>query len=311
MTLSKNTFETFKPAELKFEISSFTPMLSCYLRWRRGRLWVYPATQDKVGVALPALASEDWFRACLLRSSVKSVCIDPASGLSAVTLWSRACEVAQKPLYLKLPSSASLPQKRYPVAWAVKQGCDRMAALLLLLSLSPVLLVIAGLIKIQDGGSVFFTQQRVGQRGKLFRIIKFRSMVIDAEKLHSRVMANQTGLHKLECDPRVTPLGRWLRKLSLDELPQLINVLRGEMSLVGPRPWALYDAIRIKPELHQRLNALPGMTGAWQIEARSEQLDLDAVTEQDLQYLKNWSLWQDLKILLLTVPSVLKGHGAY
>jgi lipopolysaccharide/colanic/teichoic acid biosynthesis glycosyltransferase len=97
----------------------------------------------------------------------------------------------------------------------------------------------------------------------------------------------------------------------LDELPQLINVLRGEMSLVGPRPWALYDAIRIKPELHQRLNALPGMTGAWQIEARSEQLDLDAVTEQDLQYLKNWSLWQDLKILLLTVPSVLKGHGAY
>lgn len=310
MTLAKNSLAISNSAALKIGIQPRSPMLSCCLRWRQNRLWV-GIPQNKSQIALPALASEDWFRACLLRSSAKSVGVDPALGSSAITLWSRACEEAQKPLYLRIPALPESPQKRYPWSWLIKQACDRLAALLLLLLLSPLLLAIAGLIKLQDGGPVLFTQWRVGHRGKLFRIIKFRSMVIDAEKLHSQVMANQTGLHKLEHDPRVTPLGKWLRKLSLDEFPQLINVLRGEMSLVGPRPWAIYDAVRIKPELHRRLNALPGMTGAWQVQMRSAQLDLDVVTVQDIQYLEDWSLGQDLKILLLTVPSVLKARGAY
>ncbi len=311
MTLSKNKFETYSPPELKLEHHAFNSVPSCYLQWRRDRLWVRAAIPNKTEIALPAFAREDWFQACLMRSSVKAVYIDPALGSSAIAFWARACAAAQKPLYVRIPSSASLPHKRYPLVWAIKQGGDRLGALLLLLVLSPLLLSIAALIKLQDGGPVFFRQWRVGQRGKLFRIIKFRSMVINAEKIHSQVMQNQAGLHKLENDPRITPLGKWLRKLSLDELPQLINVACGEMSMVGPRPWALYDAVRIRPELRQRLNALPGMTGAWQVQARSAQLDLDAVTIQDLQYLKSWSLWQDVKILLLTVPRVLKGHGAY
>jgi len=150
----------------------------------------------------------------------------------------------------------------------------------------------------------------VGERGRLFRIIKFRSMVTNADQLHAQVMSGQTGLHKCEDDPRVTTVGRWMRKYSLDELPQLFNVLRGEMSLVGPRPWALYDALRINGNAKRRLNSLPGVTGAWQVSARSTMLNIDAVTECDLQYLRNWSLWSDLKILLMTVPKVLSGFGA-
>jgi len=129
--------------------------------------------------------------------------------------------------------------------------------------------------------------------------------------MHHQVMTDQDGLHKLENDPRVTSVGRWLRRHSLDELPQLINVLRGEMSLVGPRPWALYDVVRISPDLQQRLNALPGMTGAWQVQARSTQLDISVVNRSDLQYLESWSLRRDFKFLLLTIPKVLSGFGAY
>ena len=136
-------------------------------------------------------------------------------------------------------------------------------------------------------------------------------MVVDAEQKHHEVMGNSKGLHKLENDPRVTFIGRWLRKYSLDELPQLFNVLRGEMSLVGPRPWALYDALRLSERGKARLNALPGITGAWQVGGRSNQLDLDAVTKWDLEYLAGWSLISDLQILLMTIPKVISGFGAY
>ncbi len=175
------------------------------------------------------------------------------------------------------------------------------------------MLTIAALIKASTPGPVLFRQWRVGQRGKLFRVLKFRTMTVNAEDSHHQVMADQmhTNLHKRDDDPRITPLGRWLRKYSFDELPQLLNVLLGEMSLVGPRPWALYDAVRIRPDLLERLNALPGITGAWQIQARSHLLDIDKVSDLDLDYLRNWSLAKDFKILLRTVPKVLSGFGAY
>ena len=189
---------------------------------------------------------------------------------------------------------------------------DLSIASLLLVLLSPVLLTIAALIKASTPGPILFRQWRVGQRGKLFRVLKFRTMTVNAEQHHHQVMAGQshTNLHKREDDPRITPLGKRLRKYSLDELPQLFNVLLGEMSLVGPRPWALYDAVRIRPEMLERLNALPGITGAWQVQARSHLLDIDMVNDLDLEYLRNWSLTEDLKILLRTVPKVLSGFGA-
>lgn len=242
---------------------------------------------------------------------VQRVRIELNLGDSRIRFWANACKQAKKAVFLKLPSSYDLPRQRSPLSWWLKRLLDLSLAALLLLLLSPVMLGLALAIHFYSPGPIFFQQWRVGQRGKLFRIIKFRTMVINAEKLHYKVMGDQKGLHKRKDDPRITPLGRLMRKYSLDELPQLFNVLKGDMSLVGPRPWALYDAIRISPKGQQRLNALPGITGAWQLQARSNLLDLDAVNNCDLEYLRSWSLGWDLKILLLTIPKVLSGFGAY
>lgn len=284
--------------------------LACSLRWRQGKLWVSAMLSDR-DTALPALASEEWFKACLMRSQAQAVCIDPSLGSAAITLWAKACQAAQKPLFLRLPTLQSLPQKQHWLTWQLKRLADIAIATVLLVVLSPLMVLLAILIGVEDSGPIFYSQWRVGARGKLFRIYKFRSMVVDAESLHSQVMGNQAGLHKLENDPRVTAIGGWMRKFSLDELPQLINVLRGEMSLVGPRPWAIYDAVRIPSELRQRLNAMPGITGAWQVHHRSNELDLKTVNQHDLEYLNTWSILKDLGLLLLTLPKVILGTGAY
>jgi lipopolysaccharide/colanic/teichoic acid biosynthesis glycosyltransferase len=225
--------------------------------------------------------------------------------------WANLCEQHSIAIFLILPECADLPKQRSALSWKIKRLCDRSAALILIVLSSPVLLALAAVIRHDSPGTIFFKQWRVGENGQLFRIYKFRTMHQNAEQEHQKVMESQQGLHKLQNDPRITQCGRWMRKYSLDELPQLFNVVRGEMSLVAPRPWALYDAVRISPEGQQRLNALPGITGAWQVEARSTLLDLEKVNDRDLAYLRNWSLWQDLKILLLTIPKVLTGFGAH
>jgi lipopolysaccharide/colanic/teichoic acid biosynthesis glycosyltransferase len=242
--------------------------------------------------------------------SVQQLYLDTALPEQALRSLADVGKQLNKPVFLSLPLECALPSQRKPLKWTIKRLLDWFAALLILLVLSPVLCGIALLVILLSPGPIFFKQWRVGEQGKLFQIYKFRTMIVDAEKLHSQVMGDQAGLHKLENDPRVTSLGRWMRKYSLDELPQLLNVLRGEMSLVGPRPWALYDAVRIKPGGQHRLNALPGVTGAWQVQARSTLLELDAVNACDLEYLSNWSLVQDFRLLFLTLPRVLRGFGA-
>ena len=287
----------------------------CFLYWRCSQLLVLPRSErsDRIHPDLPPLADPTWLSDCLKRSPIRLVRIDAALAEPTLKRWAEACEHSGKALYLRLPPTPQLPSQRTKLLWGWKRLFDWAAAGLLVLLLSPLLLAISAAVLLTSPGAALYSQWRVGRRGKLFRVLKFRTMTSDAEQQHDRVMANQAAgcLHKREDDPRITPLGKWLRRYSLDELPQLINVLRGEMSLVGPRPWALYDAVRIHPEMQARLNALPGITGAWQVEARSMQLDLDAVSHRDLEYLKNWSLQGDFKILLRTVPKVLSGFGAF
>jgi lipopolysaccharide/colanic/teichoic acid biosynthesis glycosyltransferase len=284
---------------------------ACVLYWRRKQLLVLKS-QPHYQCYIPLASDEIDISERLKCSPVRIVRIDAALSDTKIRTWADACEKAGKTLYLRLPI-AHFPDRQMGNLWWLKRIMDWSAAALLLMLLSPFILTIALLIRLYMPGPIFFKQWRVGHRGKLFKIIKFRTMAVDAEKQHHQVMAGQTQgwLHKRVDDPRITPLGRWLRRYSLDELPQLLNVLRGEMSLVGPRPWALYDAVRIRPEMRSRLNALPGITGAWQVEARSTLLDLDSVNHRDLEYLRNWSFTGDLKILLQTVPKVLSGFGAY
>lgn len=280
------------------------------LIWRQQTLVVKKVRQSNLH--LGSLQNAQRLADCLQRSPIERVKLDPTLDEATLILWAEACQQAHKTAFLRLPGAAKLPAKRAKLSWQLKCWFDRVAAAILLVLASPILMVISLLILASSSGPVFFHQWRVGKRGQLFKIMKFRTMIVGAENLHHQVMQHQAGrLHKLENDPRLTQLGEWLRRSSLDELPQLVNVLRGEMSLVGPRPWALYDALRVNPLLRQRLNALPGMTGMWQINMRSHQRDLDAVNRCDLDYLSNWSPIQDLKILLLTIPKVLSRFGAY
>jgi lipopolysaccharide/colanic/teichoic acid biosynthesis glycosyltransferase len=199
-----------------------------------------------------------------------------------------------------------------------KRSVDLVGAIAGLVLLSPVLLVIAILIKWESPGAVIFRQRRIGLRGREFWFLKFRTMVADAEQRleHLEAYNESAGgiLFKMKNDPRITRLGRFLRRSSLDELPQLLNVIRGEMSLVGPRPLQIRDSERLallEPQAWaRRLSVLPGMTGAWQVGGRSE-TDCFGMLKLDLQYVANWSLGLDLSIICRTFVAVTRGRGAY
>ncbi len=194
-----------------------------------------------------------------------------------------------------------------------KTTVDRTAAAVALVLLSPLLLAVAVLIKLDSKGPVFFKQQRVGKDGKLFPMFKFRSMVTDAEKrlIDLRESTDGNGvLFKMKVDPRITRVGRVMRRYSVDELPQLINVLRGEMSLVGPRPPLQAEVDKYGYDMRRRLLVKPGLTGLWQINGRSD-LDWDESVRLDVRYVENWSFTFDFMILWKTAGAVLRGRGAY
>jgi len=200
----------------------------------------------------------------------------------------------------------------------LKRTIDFSGALVGLLLLAPVMLFVAFLIRVDSPGPIFFRQLRRGRGGRLFWVLKFRTMVVDAEqRLKELEKKNESAggvLFKLRDDPRVTPLGRFLRRSSLDELPQLINVLRGEMSLVGPRPLQLRDSEKLQAldpvGYARRLEVMPGITGPWQVGGRSD-VDYARMVEMDLEYVSNQSLGLDLWIILRTFVVVLRGRGAY
>jgi len=196
----------------------------------------------------------------------------------------------------------------------IKDLVDFFGALTLLLIASPVLLPIALTIKLTSPGPVLFRQQRGGLNGRPFTMLKFRSMVSDAEqRKHELERLNEMSgpVFKVTNDPRVTPVGRFLRKTSLDEFPQLLNVLRGEMSLVGPRPLPLDEVRRFPESAHRRrLSVKPGLTCLWQIRGRNNVTSFEEWVRLDLEYIDNWSLWLDFLILVKTIPIVLLGKGA-
>jgi exopolysaccharide biosynthesis polyprenyl glycosylphosphotransferase len=195
-----------------------------------------------------------------------------------------------------------------------KLAVDTLGAIILILLSSPLMVLAALAVRITSPGPVIFRQQRSGLNGRPFTMYKFRTMVTDAEQRKQELAAfnEMSGpVFKVSNDPRVTPVGRWLRKFSLDEFPQLFNVLRGEMSLVGPRPLPVDETRRFDDFAHRRrLSVKPGLTCLWQISGRSNVRDFKEWVRLDLEYIDNWSLWLDLKILIQTVPIVLKGSGA-
>jgi exopolysaccharide biosynthesis polyprenyl glycosylphosphotransferase len=203
-------------------------------------------------------------------------------------------------------------------AWglAIKRTIDIVISISALVLLSPVLVLTAILVKLTAPGPIFFVQKRLGRNKRMFHIYKFRTMVVDAEKRLKEIEhQNEVSgpVFKIKNDPRITPLGRFLRKTSIDELPQLFNVVKGDMSLVGPRPlqvrdYELFDTF-CEDWQRRRFSVRPGITCLWQIKGRSS-IPFEKWMELDLQYIRTWSLWLDLEILAKTVPAVLKGSGA-
>ena len=204
------------------------------------------------------------------------------------------------------------PQVGRAGGW-LKRCFDLVTATLLLVFLSPLMLLIALLVKLQDGGPVFFRQERSGRHGQRFPMTKFRSMVPDAEALLPEVLKHNdvdAVLFKVKDDPRVTRLGRILRRYSIDELPQLFDVLRGDMSMVGPRPPLPREVEQYPADMNRRLLVRPGLTGLWQVSGRSD-LSFEEAVRMDLYYVDNWSITGDVLIMLKTIRAVLSPRGAY
>jgi exopolysaccharide biosynthesis polyprenyl glycosylphosphotransferase len=195
----------------------------------------------------------------------------------------------------------------------VKGALDRSVALAALVLLAPALGLIALAVRLSGPGPVLYRQQRVGLGGQHFTMLKFRSMVPGADQQVAGLSDGNDAdglLFKMRQDPRVTPVGRWLRRLSLDELPQLVNVLTGEMSLVGPRPPLPVEVARYDTSVSRRLLVKPGLTGLWQISGRSD-LPWEEAVRLDLRYVENWSLALDIQILWKTARAVVTASGAY
>lgn len=196
---------------------------------------------------------------------------------------------------------------------AGKRMLDIAVSALMILLLSPLMLATALAVKLNSPGPVFFVQTRVGLNGKTFGMIKFRSMYRDAEARRAELLAqsDRSGVcFKQKNDPRITPVGRIIRRYSIDELPQLFNVLKGEMSLVGPRPALPAEVAAYPGHALGRLKALPGITGVWQVSGRAD-VSFEEMVEMDIAYARSVSLRRDLAVLFLTIPAVLSGRGAY
>jgi len=203
----------------------------------------------------------------------------------------------------------------------MKRVLDIVLSSLALLFLSPLLITIVILVKRSSPGPVLFVQERIGKNGIPFRFLKFRTMVHNSDDAIHRQFAamfiNGDGhqeapgkVFKMKNDPRVTRIGRWLRKTSIDELPQLLNILRGEMSIVGPRPPIAYELDHYQPWHHERLRVTPGLTGLWQVSGRSN-VPFEEMVRLDIHYINTWTLLEDVRIILKTVPVVFCGTGGF
>jgi exopolysaccharide biosynthesis polyprenyl glycosylphosphotransferase len=201
------------------------------------------------------------------------------------------------------------------IDFKLKRMVDFCFAVLLILLASPIYLTIALLIKLDSPGPIFYRQTRIGLHNRPFKVWKFRTMVQNAAELQKQLEAqNQTKdgiLFKIKDDPRITRVGRFLRQYSLDELPQVFNVLVGEMSFVGPRPLPSRDVEKFSTHHFIRHEVLPGITGLWQVSGRSDIDNFEDVLRLDIRYIENWSLWMDLRIVLKTVQVMLRKAGAY
>ncbi|NJN48787.1 MAG: sugar transferase [Alkalinema sp. RL_2_19] len=253
------------------------------LKWRQKTLVIRTVQSPHAGIQV-SLDDLDWATDRLQRSPVDRVKLDRHFSAAELCFWADACAQAGKRVYLSLPSMAALPQKRKPLHWKTKCLIDRLAALVILTIISPILLLMACVIRRSTTESILIREWQVGVRGKLYQAFYFRADMADGTAL---------------------PHAGWMRRYRFDRLPKLINVLCGEMSLVGACPRRLSDVPEVEAQFHSQLNTLPGITGTWHLASHLDLLDFSFLHQLDFHYIWNWSLQQDLKVLLISASKIL------
>ncbi len=233
----------------------------CTLQWRRSQLLVKSSGAIKQPY-MPLLDTYESLKECLKHSSVKLVRIDPKLGEEKVRLWADACASASKPTYLCISAAQKHPKPNSSIFWWLKRLTEWIIAILVLLVISPLMLVLAALMKLDAQESLFERSWHVGERGKLFKLIKYRTASVN-QQIDSQGLENKDD---------TTLLARWMHKYGLNNLPQLLNVIRGEMGLFGSRYWTLEDAVRLNPEAQKQLNNLPGIMSSWEVEKEESNL---------------------------------------
>jgi lipopolysaccharide/colanic/teichoic acid biosynthesis glycosyltransferase len=268
------------------QISTNSVDAICSLKWKQKKLLVRRELNQKFYLA--PIENIAWLLSCLSHSSTQKVCVDLEIGNEMLYLWADACKESKKSMFVRVPSNPSLPQTLHPLKWALKGVIDRITALSLIILTSPILTFFAFLILLTSSGSLVSLQWCIGQRGRLFQTIKFSTTIKEKE---GKCFQNNDSLKErlnFHDNPRRTRLGNWMHRYRLDLLPQLINVVKGDMSIVGPKALNLYEATSIKTENRSYLRILPGMTGSFTLdESYCESNKLD-----------NWSLLNDFKSLI-------------
>ena len=249
----------------------------CSIQWRQGQLLVKRPGQLKQPFLTP-LENQEYLVKCLKHSPVNLVRIDPVLGETKVKLWTDACEKAAKPIFLRVPSIVRQGKLNTFIWQRLRRVIEWLAALIFLVFLAPVMLGIMAFMRLNSNESLFEREWHIGERGRLFRLFKFRTNRINASVLDSELIDYQESLNKLEGRYNFIAFEKWMGKYGLENLPQLFNVLRGEISLFGSRCWTLEEAVRLSPQQQQKLNKLPGMIGLWRVEPEANLLHLDSQT---------------------------------
>jgi lipopolysaccharide/colanic/teichoic acid biosynthesis glycosyltransferase len=269
----------------------------CSLQWKCGILWV---GNKKNYNNLAALQNIQWLKKCLKNSSANLVCIDLILGETEIESWANSCKQVKKKIFVRLAPGSRRSEIQSPLSWIIKSIFDKVIAVLLLFLFSPAFLVLIVLLRLKSQNSIFSRDWKIGKGGRLFQTLKFQLISEDIKIQEHLETKNHEALNKQRNSMKLAPLNRWMQKYSLDKLPQLINVLWGEMSIVGPRALTLHDVIQINSKYRYYLHCLPGILNPCSAEINQSPIDIKQSIYLEYKYLEKWNLMKDIKILLKT-----------
>ena len=277
------------------------------LTWRRKQLLVTPSDRTQ-NLYFPLSETQKKLVNCLEHSWVQLVRLDSNLGEENLNLWADACKKAKKKVFLWIPSLRMQSQKKNLLSWWIKRLFDMIATTLLLLLLSPVILCLMLFLLQASPGTIFSRQWYIGERGKLFQAVMFQTHIVKVDNYSYQTIHHHKNQNERENGSPYHLLGYWMKKYGLDKIPQLFNVLRGQMSLIGLSPWSLHEIDKLSVEQRQRLNALPGIVNIYSYskEGFFQEIDLDLGIQHELDYLRNWSLIRELKLILMIFVKKLK-----